>query len=75
MRTKERKLKFYVPLMVVFLSLCLSFFGSQQLYAQTQSVITGTVVDETGEPVIGATVSAEGGKVGGITDFDGNFSV
>ncbi|MBP5508778.1 MAG: SusC/RagA family TonB-linked outer membrane protein, partial [Prevotella sp.] len=40
-----------------------------------QSVVKGTVVDEAGEPVIGATVKVEGTSVGAITDFDGNFSV
>ena len=40
---------------------------------QQQQPVTGTVVDETGEPVIGATVLIEGGNAtqGTITDFDG----
>ena len=43
------------------------------MYAQTE--ITGTVVDETGEGVIGATVMEKGTSNGAVTDFDGNFSV
>lgn len=44
---------------------------------QSQSAITGTVVDNTGEPVIGASVIVVGAKTttGTVTDFDGNFSV
>lgn len=38
--------------------------------------IEGTVVDQTGEPVIGASVLIKGkAGVGTITDFDGNFSL
>lgn len=75
MRTKQRELKFYVPLIAALMSLFLLTIGSQNVYAQGQGGITGTVVDEAGEPVIGATISAEGGKVGSITDFDGNFNI
>ena len=35
----------------------------------------GHVVDETGEPVIGASVKVVGGKAGAVTDIDGNFSI
>ena len=43
------------------------------LYAQTE--ITGTVVDETGETVIGATVIEKGTNNGTVTDFDGSFTI
>lgn len=36
---------------------------------------TGTVVDSEKEPLIGASVSVVGGKVGAITDIDGNFTI
>ena len=36
---------------------------------------TGTVVDGTGEPIIGASVLEKGTTNGTITDFDGNFSL
>ncbi len=48
---------------------CVSTF----MYAQTE--ITGTVVDETGEGVIGATVKEKGTSTGTVTDFDGNFKL
>ena len=35
----------------------------------------GTVTDEAGEPVIGATVKVQGSNEGAITDFEGNYSV
>lgn len=37
--------------------------------------IKGTVMDVTGEPVIGASVVVEGTTNGTITDIDGNFSL
>ena len=48
-------------------------FASTMMYAQTE--ITGTVVDATGEPIIGATVMEKGTSNGTITDFDGNFKL
>ena len=41
-------------------------FASTMMYAQTE--ITGTVVDATGEPIIGATVMEKGTSNGTITD-------
>lgn len=35
--------------------------------------VKGVVVDDKGEPVIGATVMVKGSTNGTITDFDGNF--
>ena len=43
------------------------------VYAQTQ--ISGTVVDATGEAIIGATIMEKGSSNGTITDFDGNFTI
>ena len=48
-------------------------FVGTVLYAQTE--ITGTVVDEFGDGVIGATVKEKGTSVGAVTDFDGNFKL
>lgn len=46
---------------------------SQQV-ATTQRV-TGVVLDENGEPMIGVSVLEEGTKVGVATDFDGQFTL
>ena len=43
--------------------------------ALAQDVFTGTVVDENGEPIIGASVKIEGTSTGTITDLDGKFSL
>ena len=42
---------------------------------QQQKSVKGTVVDTTGEPVIGANIKAKGTDTGTITDLDGNFSL
>ena len=57
------------PLVFLFL-LCLFPLG-----AMAQSVIKGTVSDEAGEPIIGASVKVMGTQTGAVTDFNGNFSV
>ena len=57
------------PLAFLFL-LCL--FSPR---AMAQSIVKGTVIDEAGEPIIGASVQVQNAKTGAITDFDGNFSV
>ena len=57
------------PLVFLFL-LCLFPLG-----AVAQSQVKGTVNDEAGEPIIGATVKVLGSKEAAITDFDGHFSV
>ena len=43
------------------------------MYAQQE--ISGTVIDETGEGVIGATVMVKGTSSGVVTDLDGNFKI
>ncbi|MDD3789131.1 MAG: TonB-dependent receptor [Petrimonas sp.] len=53
--------------------LALFFMGIGIMMAQTQ--VRGTVVDEAGEPVIGATVQVKGTTQGTVTDIDGRFSL
>ena len=55
--------------MALFL-LCLFPMG-----ALAQSLVKGTVNDEAGEPIIGATVKVQGTNTGAITDFNGNFQI
>ena len=40
-----------------------------------KTVITGTVTDKTGEPLVGATVMQKGTKNGVITNFDGEYTI
>ena len=56
-----------------FLLSFLLIFACTSIYAQTE--ITGTVIDETGEGVIGATVKEKGTSNGTVTDIDGNFKL
>ena len=57
--------------LMLFLSLLFISIG----IATAQTQVRGVVVDETGEPVIGATVLIKGTSQGTITDFDGNFAL
>ena len=43
--------------------------------AQQAKTVTGIVLDETGEPVIGASIVEEGTKNGAVTDIDGKFTI
>ena len=38
-------------------------------------VVTGQVVDQDGEPLIGATIKVKGAQGGSVTDIDGNFQL
>ena len=48
--------------------------GMSAAWAQNTKV-TGHVVDENGEPVIGASVVVKGTTIGTVTDMDGNFTL
>ena len=56
---------------VLVLLACL-FASFTLAMAQTRRV-TGTVVDEAGDPIIGASVLVKGTNTGTITDVEGNF--
>lgn len=43
--------------------------------ALAQSQVSGTVTDENGEPVVGASIRVAGTNTGTITDVDGKFSI
>ncbi|MCQ2268939.1 MAG: TonB-dependent receptor [Bacteroidaceae bacterium] len=71
---------------LLFSGLCLTFLAGGapcasaattdgvQAVQQTRK-ITGTVVDQSGEAIIGANVMVKGTTNGTITDFDGKFSL
>ena len=54
-----------------------SLFPLTATAAMTQQTVkvTGQVVDQDGEPLIGATVKVKGAQTGTVTDFNGNFSL
>lgn len=55
---------------IVLIAMCLSAIAT--IHAQT---LTGTVIDESELPVIGATASIAGTTIGTITDIDGNYTL
>ena len=50
------------------------FLMCTMAFAQ-QGTVTGKIIDDLGEPVVGANVVVKGTTVGAISDLDGNFSV
>ncbi len=58
-----------------FILLLTCFFISMGLSMAQTTPITGIVIDETGEPVIGASVIAKGTNAGTVTDTEGRFSL
>lgn len=57
----------------LFVSL-FALLATVAIFAQDITV-NGTVVDDTGEPIIGATVMVDGTNQGTATDIDGNFTL
>jgi TonB-linked SusC/RagA family outer membrane protein len=58
----------------MILACMLMLIASVASFAQSTKV-TGTVTDEKGEPIIGASILVKGSSTGTITDIDGNFTV
>lgn len=58
-----------------FLLLVLCTLFTLPAMAQNKSRVTGQVVDNNGEPIIGASVIEKGTSNGAATDMDGNFSI
>ncbi len=52
----------------------LMFFCGSYAFSQ-ESIISGTVSDDSGLPVAGASVVVKGTTTGVATDFDGNYSI
>lgn len=52
----------------------LTLLSVQLIFAQSKS-ISGRILDEKKEPVVGATIVVKGTNNGVITDFDGNFKI
>lgn len=59
-------------LLSVFVVMCLTCIG---MLAQGTMKCTGIVVDQDGEPIIGASVVITGKNAVGTTDVDGHFNV
>ena len=72
----RKKFIFAAALCLTTLSLTDNINAAVQITQEVQQdgrTIRGTVIDNTGEPVIGANVTIKGTTNGVITDIDGNF--
>lgn len=59
-----------------FCLLCIALLGTvSPAFAQEGKKITGHVVDDTNEPLIGASILVVGTSTGVIIDLDGNFNI
>lgn len=76
------KTKLYISCYVISLFTFLGeeSYASEQLVSKvkieiptTPTTVRGRVVDEKGEPLVGATIRQKGGKNGAVTDINGNF--
>ena len=56
------------------LMVCAALMFAMGIQAQTLTV-TGHIVDEAGEDLIGASVAVKGTSNGSVTDFDGRFTI
>ena len=66
--TRRNKIRAYGLVCIIVL-----LFGVQSIYAQV--AISGTVTDNTGSPLPGASVVEKGTTNGTQTDFDGNYTI
>lgn len=64
---KRRIIKFLLPFIMALLP--------AMMLADDLITVTGTVVDEAGDPLIGCTVLLKGSSVGTATDIDGHFKM
>lgn len=72
MKTKSSFTRFWASLA---LTVCAFLLGTVAAMAAVFPTVKGTVVDETGEPVIGVSILVKGTTNGTVTDLDGNFVV
>lgn len=55
--------------------LCTIIFFSSLIFAQNTKTISGTVTEDTKDPVIGANVLVKGKTLGTITNIDGKYTI
>lgn len=63
--------------LTVLLILCTAFLGGiiPAFAQQGGKKITGQVIDENKEPMIGVSILIVGTSTGTVTDFDGNYTL
>lgn len=75
LRTMSRKLTGLPALLLALCMLMLTAPAGSASAVPAPDTATGTVLDQTGEPLPGASVMVVGTTLGGSTDIDGNFSI
>lgn len=55
--------------------LVLVLVGTTSAFAQSKMDVSGTVLDNTGVPMVGVTVMEQGTTNGAVTDLDGKYSI
>lgn len=73
MNLKSKTEKFHRSFIKI-LFLC-SFLFSISVFSSAQITITGTVIDNNKEPIIGASVSVKNSTIGTMTDINGKYSI
>ena len=62
-------------LSLVFLSALFAIINISPTLAQQTKVYEGTVLEESGQPIVGATITVVGTTIGTISNADGKFSI
>lgn len=60
---------------VILVLLVLSLMFAGQAFAQSTVTITGTVLDELSEPIIGGSVQVKDSKTAAATNIDGQYTI
>ncbi|MBB6463292.1 SusC/RagA family TonB-linked outer membrane protein [Flammeovirga kamogawensis] len=71
-------MKIYIKSLSVFCFIIAMLLNTTNVFAQEDFTLTGLVVDENNEPLIGVTVALIGDfetPIGTTTDFDGNYKI
>ena len=63
------------PIMKIFKTFLTVSLSLLSIQLAAQNTINGTVTDENGSPLPGATILVVGTDEGVTSDFDGNFSI
>jgi len=72
---KKQKTSFWYPGWILVILVMCTFNNVMTAQNNTSGLVTGTVVDHLGEPLIGVNVVLEGTMVGTMTDIDGRYSI
>ena len=72
---KNPQKRILLPVKLALIILFLGFFQVNANDSFQEKIVTGTVSDETGEPLPGANIQVEGTQIGTVTDLSGKYSI